>query len=476
MKGKFANVDVMKEHTKTMKYWIVIVDDEALILANAKSILNEEDMRVSCLRSGQDLLKFMAKNEPDLILLDILMPEMDGFETYQELRRLEDNAGKKRTPVIFLTGADDSETERRGLKAGASDFIRKPLNRDILIRRVYNTVLNAKTIESLTEEIAIDKLTGFLNKAAGTEKISKLCGSAAGMLMVFDLDSFKLVNDLYGHDMGDRVLKAFSEVARRNMREGDVMARIGGDEFMAFCRNMENENGVATLTQRLNEQLRHEAVRLMGEKFDVPLGISVGAALVPEHGREYDLLFSLADGALYRAKQNRNHGYAMYQPEDVAASAPGEDIQRELARIVKIVEERNDAGGALLLGLEQFSFIYRFIKRFSKRYGGRYVKLLFILTAEDGEAQGKQLNDAVNQFGLCLQETLRKSDSILQSRRNNFFLLIPELSEKDFPGVLRRIMAAWEKTGAHIGIKVDYAVEFTVYERPGVNPEGQQEK
>ena len=187
MKGKFANVDVMKEFTKTMKYWIVIVDDEALILANAKSILNEEDMRVSCLRSGQDLLKFMAKNEPDLILLDILMPEMDGFETYQELRRLGDNAGKKRTPVIFLTGADDSETERRGLKAGASDFIRKPLNRDILIRRVYNTVLNAKTIESLTEEIAIDKLTGFLNKAAGTEKISKLCGSAAGMLMVLTL-------------------------------------------------------------------------------------------------------------------------------------------------------------------------------------------------------------------------------------------------------------------------------------------------
>ena len=449
-----------------MKCWIVVVDDEALSLTNAKTLLNEQDMRVSCLRSGQDLLKFMAKNEPDLILLDILMPEMDGFETYHALRQMEEETGRKKTPVIFLTGSDDSETERRGLKIGASDFIRKPFNREILIRRIYNTVLNAKMIKSLTEEAAIDKLTGFLNKAAGTKRISKLCETETGALMVLDLDNFKLVNDLHGHDMGDRVLKALAEVIRRNARTEDVAARIGGDEFMMFCRGMTDESGVTTLTQRLNEQMLKEAAELIGAGFDIPLGISVGAAMAPVHGKDYETLFSLADGALYRAKRNGKHGALVYHPEADSGDSGEGDPKKELARITKIVEERNEAGGAFLLGMEQFSFIYRFVKRFGMRYGGSAVKLLFVLSGKDGDgAQSQKIGDAAEKFGLCLQDTLRRSDIMLQSKPNQFFLLLPQLSEEDFPKVLKRIMAAWEAREPHSEVAIDYAVEYVVYEK-----------
>ena len=127
-------------------------------------------MRVSCLRSGGDLLTFMEKNTPDLILLDILMPGMDGFETYRELRKLEEQMGRPLTPVIFLTGENDKETERRGLRAGASDYIHKPFDTDILINRIVNTINNSRTIETLTEEATVDKLTGFLNKTSGTDR------------------------------------------------------------------------------------------------------------------------------------------------------------------------------------------------------------------------------------------------------------------------------------------------------------------
>ena len=111
-----------------MAYWIVVVDDEPLSLTNAKNLLREQNMRVSCLRSGKDLLEFMKTHEPDLVLLDILMPDLDGFETYRALRQYEEREGKPQTPVIFVTGEDNSEAERRGLKAGASDFIHKPFH------------------------------------------------------------------------------------------------------------------------------------------------------------------------------------------------------------------------------------------------------------------------------------------------------------------------------------------------------------
>ena len=110
-----------------MGYWIVVVDDDAIELKNAKNLLTREDLRVSCLRSGRELLKFMDTNTPDLVLMDILMPEMDGFETFHALRELEESKNRSATPVIFLSGDRDRATERRGLQDGASDFIRKPL-------------------------------------------------------------------------------------------------------------------------------------------------------------------------------------------------------------------------------------------------------------------------------------------------------------------------------------------------------------
>ncbi|MBR6469779.1 MAG: response regulator, partial [Lachnospiraceae bacterium] len=92
-----------------MGYWIAVVDDEPFSLTNAKNLLREKNMKVSCLRSGSELLEFIENHTPDLILLDILMPGMDGFETYRALRQYEEKEGKQQLPVIFLTGEDNSE-------------------------------------------------------------------------------------------------------------------------------------------------------------------------------------------------------------------------------------------------------------------------------------------------------------------------------------------------------------------------------
>ncbi len=298
-------------------------------------------MRVNCLRSGRDLLKYMGKNTPDLILLDIQMPEMDGFETYQALRRMEEKEGRKPTPVFFLSSMETSDAEIRSFEQGAADFIRKPVHKEILIRRILNAVKHTQELELLKEEASVDKLTGFLNKAAGTMRLTKLCPERTG----------KNGSRLYG-------------------QEGET---------------------------------------------------------------------DLCDS---------------------------NDIKKEFARITQMVEGWHRRGGPILMDMEQFSTIYHFLRQFYKRYGGMIVKLLFILSDEENiEARPYSLSDAVEKLDLCLQDALRKSDMILRYKANQFYVILQNLSEEDFPIVFRRIMDTWEAGETHSGIHIEYLMEYVIYEK-----------
>ena len=435
-----------------MSYRIVVVDDNLVSLKSAKGLLNEQGMQVVCLRSGQELIKYLEKNTADIILLDILMPEMDGFETYSAIRDFEEREKKAPIPVIFLTGENDNDVERRGLKEGASDFIRKPIDRDILIKRITNTIESNKKIESLTEEATIDKLTGFLNKIEGTKRIADLCARQDGALVLLDLDNFKLVNDLFGHDMGDRILVAFSNVIRHCVRFGDVVSRIGGDEFMTFLPDLSDEKALASFSERLNRKLSAEADKLMGTDHGIPLGISMGAAFANIHGKEYSKLFQYADMALYRVKNNGKHGIAIYEAEEYSLNE--ENLEQELIRTSQILSERGERKGALILGKEAFSWNYRFIIRFMDRYNDVATRLLISLSTSDS---GFPETKDVDAFASILKKNLRSSDIIFQNRHNQFFIVLPLLSEEDSQEVIDRILNAWEKTECHDRLKISYA-------------------
>ena len=441
-----------------MDYWIVVVDDEAFSLTNVRNMLGGENMKVSCLKSGSELLRFVEKNDPDLILLDIMMPQMDGFETYSALRRYEEETGRARIPVIFLTGEHDSEIERRGLKAGASDFIRKPFNKEVLKSRIYNTIENSRTIETLTEEATYDKLTGFLNKASGTLRISGLCEKESGALMVMDLDNFKLVNDLFGHDCGDRVLRSFSEIVRLNIRETDVISRIGGDEFMGFFVGISAEDDIAALTDRLNVQFTEEVSRIVGDSGSLPFGISVGVVMIPEHGRDYNTLFSLADSSLYMVKQNGKHGYCVFSQPNVTNDTCNKDLNDELRRVTQIVEERNDAGGAILLGIESFSIVYRYAMRLIKERSVEYARLLFVLASDDNISD-MEFAEASIRFSSILQSELSKSDVITQYGPNRFFAFAAGRNRQEVLEQVESIIKAWNETEYRNSIRIDHTVE-----------------
>ena len=411
---------------------------------------------VSC-KDIEDCLKAVSNGLADCFLI--------SSYRYNSIRKLCEkykltslDTGKDISFCMAVNEGDrekDSETEERGLREGASDFIRKPFHQDILLRRIHNTIENSKTIESLSEEASKDKLTGFLNKAKGIEAIGELCRTKNGALMILDLDNFKLVNDIYGHDMGDQVLKAFAEIVKNHTEAGDVVSRIGGDEFLGFFCSRTDDASISVLTKQLNEELVQRSKALMGEDFDIPIGISTGIALAPEHSSDYTVLFQYADSSLYKVKKNGKHGYAVYSP-DSTDEEEGESLEEDLLRLSKICGERNSGDGAFLLGQDAFSWNYRLIMRLVKQCHGEATKLLFQLTKKESTVD---MGQAASQLAELLQNTFRKSDIILQSRSNQFFVLLPALLGETITDRIDQILSSWEQTEYHGHVEIRYVTE-----------------
>ena len=186
-----------------MDNWILVVDDDISNLRMASHILGEEKMRVSCLKSGEDAIKFLQENRPDLILLDIHMPGMNGFET---MAVIKGNKATADIPVIFLTADDDSNAETKGLKAGAMDFIKKPFVPEVLLLRVRHTIELVRLQADLSREVAIKTQEVI----AQHEKLERMA-----MQIVKALSGAIDAKDTYTNGHSTRVADYSREIAKR---------------------------------------------------------------------------------------------------------------------------------------------------------------------------------------------------------------------------------------------------------------------
>ena len=424
-----------------MAKWIIVVDDDTANLKMAGHILSKNNMRVTALKSGSSFLEYVNENGmPDLVLLDIKMPVMDGFETLGKLRQLEQKKGLMKTPVIFLTADEDVDTETRGFEVGVSDFIRKPFNPDVLLRRIDNIMSNSQEMQSLKSEAMTDKLTGLLNKAATGVEFSRMCSEKTGCLMMIDLDSFKLVNDIYGHDMGDRVLIACSDIFRENVPAGSKIGRIGGDEFSAFALGVTTERAVADIATRINEQILKKAKELMGDDMSIPLGASVGGIFVPRYGNDYNALLKLADKALYTVKKNGKHGYGLF---DDNINVEGQTYVHDIKAISEILGERSIQDVALQLDKESFSPVYRYVIRYIIRHHINACKVLFTLAPENGKAD-VDFYDSVDEFGNHIRGSLRKSDIFMRNNKNQYFVFLTDIRAGSVDTVIEHLLDSWK--------------------------------
>ena len=208
---------------------ILVVDDMKVSLLITENILASQ-YKVICATSGKEAIEVYQREKPDMVLSDLRMPGMSGYELQLALQEKYHDT----IPFMFMTADQDEEVESRGFDNGAMDFIRKPFRADVLLRRVGNILQTMDRIQGLKKHASTDALTGLLNKSSSEQELTAVCKRASGALLMIDLDSFKLVNDIHGHAMGDKVLISFADILRAAVRPTDIVGRLGGDEFIAF--------------------------------------------------------------------------------------------------------------------------------------------------------------------------------------------------------------------------------------------------
>ncbi|HEU4629099.1 MAG TPA: PleD family two-component system response regulator [Gemmatimonadaceae bacterium] len=316
---------------------ILIVDDHQDNVELLQARLEARGYRTETATNGQQALDRVAANPPDLILLDVMMPEVDGIEV---ARRIKANPRLPFIPIIMQTALDATESKVEGLDAGADDYITKPINFAELEARV-NSLLR---IKALQEDLAqrerqlaemndrlrhisqTDALTDLDNRRYIEERLAEMFGHAARFgeplaCVMCDLDKFKPVNDTYGHQAGDAVLRQFAAILRQEAREIDRIGRYGGEEFIFLLPGTSAE-AAAVFAERVRAAVEAFTFSIPGGSLQRT--ISCGVAAWPHPGIDSsDALVKAADDALYVAKETGRNRVVRYDSEEFAAHTGG---------------------------------------------------------------------------------------------------------------------------------------------------------
>lgn len=305
---------------------ILVVEDEATNRLLLKTHLTSAGYEVHLAKSGEKALEMAAASPPSAVILDVLLPKMNGYEVCQKLKASETT---RFVPVIMVTALRGSKERVQGIEAGADDFISKPFNRVELLTRI-KSLLRIKrlhdTLEQKVEELekaqtklqqlaVTDGLTGLYNYRSFRRQLQLEISRARRFglplsLLMMDIDEFKVYNDRFGHPFGDRVLRRFARLLQENVREVDFLARYGGEEFALILPGTDKTSGMK-VAEKLRGLVERSYFPLEEELPSGQVTMSVGVASFPEDTEDEEELIRFSDEALYRAKhggRNRSEG------------------------------------------------------------------------------------------------------------------------------------------------------------------------
>jgi diguanylate cyclase (GGDEF)-like protein len=293
---------------------LLIVDDDRSNLMMLSHML-QQDYTVRVASNGASAVRIAEKYLPDLILLDILMPDMDGYQVFSALQNLDKAAD---IPVIFITGLNNSIDEKRGLKLGAVDYISKPFDDMVVKLRIQHQIQIINQLRTIEHLSMMDQLTGIPNRRNFDNRLLVEWGRAKRenipiSLLMVDVDHFKAYNDTFGHQQGDQALCIVARVLAQTLhRTSDFIARWGGEEFVSLLPNTDSD-GSLTIAERIRENVAAAEISC-DNGYITNLTVSIGIfTQTPGMSCSIDELLLRADKALYEAKNTGRNKVCLYE-------------------------------------------------------------------------------------------------------------------------------------------------------------------
>lgn len=291
---------------------ILVVDDSNFNIKLLTEILEHEDFIIHSLNNGSRVLETTLEIKPDVIMLDIIMPGLDGFDV---CKLLKSNTEVLDIPIIMVTSRTEGSDIKKALEMGAFDYIKKPLDATEVIARVQSAIRFKVALDKLKELAMKDSLTGIYNHALLIELFEKDLAKQERnsdniAFVMIDIDFFKRVNDAYGHAAGDHVLKELSNILKDSIRYGDIVGRYGGEEF-SIILEASNKQDTFNLCDRIRQKV--EDYNFIFENETIKITISMGICFKePKDITPGKEIIKKADEALYKAKNNGRNIVELY--------------------------------------------------------------------------------------------------------------------------------------------------------------------
>jgi diguanylate cyclase (GGDEF)-like protein len=294
-----------------MSKHILVVDDNPLNIRLMNSILEDEGYEVASVHNGSDVFEKALQFKPEVILLDIMMPGLDGFEV---CKLLKSNFETKDIPVIMVTAKTETNDIKKALDLGAHDYVKKPFDENEVLARVQSALRLKEYQDKLKDMAMKDGLTGLYNHALLIDLFEKeytkcLRDNKGITFVMLDIDYFKKVNDTYGHSVGDIVLKEVSDILNSSVRSCDIVGRYGGEEFGIVLLSYDKDE-VQEICERIRTNIENVSFEIGAETIKVT--ISLGAYISTNNNIPTNEIIKRADEALYYSKKNGRNRLEIY--------------------------------------------------------------------------------------------------------------------------------------------------------------------